>query len=603
MMVKPWSSYALALLATVVVVAVRYLLDYFLGIQFNFLLPFILAVIVSAWHGGLWCGLFATLLNLAASNDFAMNTGDGAHIMASEWVRIGLFTGIGITVSSLSESLHRQRQAAEVAAAEAVLRRTELETEIAERQEAESQARQWESVFNKASWAVAVTDPIDDKLKAVNLAFAAMHGFTVEDLLGRPLADVCAPESRAEWATHTQAAHRSKDYTFESVHTRHDGTRFPCVTHMTTVKDTHGKTQFHTAIFEDITGRKRAEAAVHEQGARLRAIVDHAVDGIITIDERGRIESFNPAAERLFGYATSEVFGQNVKILMPEPYHSEHDGYLTHYQHTGEAKIIGIGREVMGRRKDGSTFPLDLAVSEMRLGDHRLFTGITRDITERKQHDARLTASLEEKVILLKEIHHRVKNNLQIISSLLDLQSDHTEDRQAQEMFKESRGRVRSMALIHERLYRSQDMARVHVFEYVEQLAQDLYRTYKVSDTNIMLHVEAAIPPLPLDIAIPCGLILNELLSNCLKHGFKDTELGWIRVTWHRDGSNSVLTVADNGVGFPPDFNVCNATSFGLQLVNTLAEQLEGKIELLHNRGAVVILTFPSPDKWKEWVT
>ena len=131
-------------------------------------------------------------------------------------------------------------------------------------------------------------------------------------------------------------------------------------------------------------------AALRDSSMRIQSILDTVADGIITIDERGTVETVNPAAERMFGYAASEVIGGNVKMLMPEPYHSEHDGYLEHYRATGEARVIGIGREVMGVRKDGSTFPLDLAVSEMRLGRERHFTGVVRDITARKQAEDQL---------------------------------------------------------------------------------------------------------------------------------------------------------------------------------------------------------------------
>ena len=131
--------------------------------------------------------------------------------------------------------------------------------------------------------------------------------------------------------------------------------------------------------------RLQFESELRDTAARLRGIVDTAVDGIITIDEQGIVETMNPAAERIFGYAASEVVGRNVSMLMPEPYRSEHDGYLEHYRRTGERRIIGIGREVRGRRKDGTEFPMDLAVSAANVGKRRIFTGLVRDITERKR--------------------------------------------------------------------------------------------------------------------------------------------------------------------------------------------------------------------------
>ena len=158
------------------------------------------------------------------------------------------------------------------------------------------------------------------------------------------------------------------------------------------------------------TDRKRLSQQEVEESTeaveRLRSVVNHVLDGIITIDHRGTVTTFNPAAERIFGFAASEVIGQNVKMLMPEPYHSQHDGYLASYLQTGEAKIIGIGREVVGRRKDGSTFPMDLAVSEFRLGDERYFTGIVRDITERKR--ARPNCGLRSDVVeqSMGAVHH-----------------------------------------------------------------------------------------------------------------------------------------------------------------------------------------------------
>src|SRR5256884_9210277 len=146
-----------------------------------------------------------------------------------------------------------------------------------------------------------------------------------------------------------------------------------------------GPSAGHPSSDEMTVRRKRAESALRDSEERLRAILETAVEGIITIDEGGVIESLNPAAEKIFGYQAQEVVGKNVKVLMPTPYRDEHDGYLGNYLRTGRARIIGIGREVVGLRKDGAVFPMDLSVSEVRLAHKRLFTGFVRDISDRKR--------------------------------------------------------------------------------------------------------------------------------------------------------------------------------------------------------------------------
>jgi PAS domain S-box-containing protein len=174
----------------------------------------------------------------------------------------------------------------------------------------------------------------------------------------------------------------------EVVGRRKDGSTFPMDLAISVFR--LGQERHFTGIVRDITARKRAEEELREAEERTRSIVDHVIDGIITIDERGTVTTFNPAAEKLFGYSANDVIGKNVKLLMPEPFHGEHDGYLANYLRSGVAKIIGIGREVVGRRQDGSTFPMDLAVSAFHLGQRRYFTGIVRDITDRKKAEREL---------------------------------------------------------------------------------------------------------------------------------------------------------------------------------------------------------------------
>jgi PAS domain S-box-containing protein len=242
-----------------------------------------------------------------------------------------------------------------------------------------------------------ITVDADQKVTVFNAAAERMFRCPASQAVGKPLDQFIPPRFRS---IHGQHIHlfgeagittRPMGEQRPIVALRADGVEFPVEATISQI--TVAGQKLFTAIVRDISERKRAEDALRESEGRLRSIVETAVDGIITIDERGRISSFNPAATRIFGYTPDEVMGKNVNMLMPAPYHEEHDGYLSNYRNTGIKKIIGIGREVIGLRKDGSQFPMDLAVSETLLGDRRIFTGIVREITERKQAEAGLRES------------------------------------------------------------------------------------------------------------------------------------------------------------------------------------------------------------------
>ena len=215
-------------------------------------------------------------------------------------------------------------------------------------------------------------------------------------------------------------------------------------------------------------------------------------------------------------------------------------------------------------------------------------------ILERQRAEEQLIASLQEKEMLLQEIHHRVKNNLQVISSLLSLQASYIESEEIQEIFKDSQHRVRSMALVHEKLYRSEDLARIDLAEYIRNLATFLFGSYRTTSGRITLEVQADDVFLGIDAAVPCGLMLNELISNALKHAFPDGRSGQLRVELRRNAVRQVsLTVRDNGVGLPPGFNLLETDSLGMQLVGTLADQLNGTLEIHSQGGTEFIITFP----------
>ena len=227
------------------------------------------------------------------------------------------------------------------------------------------------------------------------------------------------------------------------------------------------------------------------------------------------------------------------------------------------------------------------------LENARLFEAVQIELTERERAEEQIRASLQEKEVLLKEIHHRVKNNLQVISSLLNLQSGCSNDPQVFEMFRDSQNRVRSMALIHEKLYRSENLAQVDFGDYIRDLTAHLFRSQNAHAGAISLNVQADNIFLDIDVAVPCGLIMNELASNSLKHAFPNGRSGQMLIAMESAPDHQVtLTVRDNGIGFPAEVNFRETESLGLQLVNILVEQLDGTIELDTEQGTQFMITF-----------
>jgi two-component sensor histidine kinase len=233
---------------------------------------------------------------------------------------------------------------------------------------------------------------------------------------------------------------------------------------------------------------------------------------------------------------------------------------------------------------NGSSRNYLIAVQKYRYSTAAVSVGI--DITEQKLAEEALRTSLREKETLLQEVHHRVKNNLQVICSLLDLQSQTLKDRKTLEVFRESFNRVKSMALIHEKLYESTSLERINLAEYVETLTNYLLQSYGVNQELITLKVDVEEVFLNIDTAIPCGLIINELISNSLKYAFPQERNGLIEIKLDSDSEQRfTLTVKDNGIGFSKDLNPQKPTTLGLQLVNALTQQLEGDMNLDESQG------------------
>jgi len=211
----------------------------------------------------------------------------------------------------------------------------------------------------------------------------------------------------------------------------------------------------------------------------------------------------------------------------------------------------------------------------------------------RKRAEAQIKAQLQEKDVLLKEVHHRVKNNMQVISSLLNLQSRQIKDPDVLEMFKESQRRIRSMALIHERLYQSSDLSRIEFSQYLRNLTTHLFHSYQVDVSRVQLKIEADEVHLNINTAIPCGLIVNELVSNALKHGFPEGRSGELDIDLRRvAGDGYILRVKDDGVGFPEGLDFRKTETLGMQIISTLVEQIDGRLELSRKKGTAFQLEF-----------
>jgi len=328
--------------------------------------------------------------------------------------------------------------------------------------------------------------------------------------------------------------------------------------------------------------------------AHTQAIIDLAEDAIISIGRDQRMILFNRGAERIFGYRVEEVLGQPLDLLLPQRVINVHRMEIQNFEKASEeARRMGERREIFGRRKDGCEFPAEASISKAEVEGEWLFTVILRDISQRKLAEERIQASLREKEALLKEVHHRVKNNLQVVSSLLGLQSRLIPDPTTRKTFQESQNRVHSMALVHERLYESESLSEIDSQEYVSELTAHLFRSYGVSASRVRLKLHVDQARMNMDVAVPCGLVLNELVSNCLKYAFPDGREGEVRIDLHKDGDYpAYLSVSDNGVGIPADVTLWSTKSLGLRLVRILADQMGAIVKVNSGTGTEVKLNF-----------
>jgi PAS domain S-box-containing protein len=321
------------------------------------------------------------------------------------------------------------------------------------------------------------------------------------------------------------------------------------------------------------------------QHIRLDEYLGQAFDRIpvamVVVNLQGMITRVNRLAETTFGYAGAELLGQPVELLVPERYRSAHPGYRRGFQAHATARPMGAGRDLSGLRKDGSEFPVEIGINPVETGEGAMVLTVILDLSERKQNETRIRDALREKELLLEEVHHRVKNNLQVIHSLLDLQLLKISDPDLVTMLRDSQNRIRSMSMIHQTLYQSHDFARVDFRQFLGELLPSLMDSYGMVAGHVAIHIESNQVKLPINEAIPCGLIVNELVSNALKHGFPGQRRGTVHVLLEQENDGSVsLSISNDGIPIPADQNLERTGSLGLQLVRLLTRQLQGTLEV-----------------------
>jgi PAS domain S-box-containing protein len=338
--------------------------------------------------------------------------------------------------------------------------------------------------------------------------------------------------------------------------------------------------------------RARTERALRESEARARSILETTVDGVITIDERGRIESFNDAAEDIFGYNAEEVKGENVKVLMPSPYREEHDGYMRSYRETGQRHIIGIGREVTGRRKDGSTFPMDLAVSEMEVGGRRIFTGIVRDISERRRLEKEiLNISDQERRRIGQDLHDGLGQMLtgigllsQNLTRRLDAEGHPLADdmNEVTELVKEADQYARDLA----RGLTPVDVDASGLSEALQRLSNNAVRLFDVEATfeevgTALVHNATT--------AMHLYRIAQESVSNAVRHGGAEH----IRLRLASGPTQIRLRVQDDGSGF--DASAHAGPGMGVNIMNYRARIIGGTLDIQSSPGEGTTVTCTLP--------
>ncbi len=408
-----------------------------------------------------------------------------------------------------------------------------------------------------------------------------IKGYTATEIIGQHYRRFFDPADARDGEPERQLARAASTGQLNAEGWRHrkDGSRFWAAISLTPVRDAQGLPQGYVKVTRDLTERQKEQDLI-------RRVAELSPSAMLLIDEAGHIVFANAQTETMFGYQRAELIGQGHGLLMPEPLQQDPGGLRQFFMATAESRPAGESRDFRARRKDGTAFDVEIGLSTFDTEDGRAALAAIVDVTERRKQQQHLEHALEEKETLLKEVYHRVKNNLQVVQSLLGLQRRSMPEGAARTAIDESVQRVRAIALVHEKLYQSGSLASVALPEYALDLLKQIGEAAGASQRGIVLRGEIAAVQTGLDSAIPFGLLIAELVGNALKHGFPQMAPGEIRVVLEPHEQGALLTVSDNGVGLKESFDLAAPRTMGLQLAANLARQLGGELKASSSQGA-----------------
>lgn len=446
-------------------------------------------------------------------------------------------------------------------------------------------------LFERSGISAALTKIPENTFVDVNNAFETLFEFTKEEVIGKTSLElgITRPEDQANILLKLQKYNNINKN--EKIIFTKSGKIKTVIINISNVEMNNKK--YVITTIHDITERKKAEEALKESEARMTGIVNSAKDAIISIDSQLNIVLFNGSAEKMFGINSDEMIGKPLDRLIPEKFRLSHVSHILEFSKTGiSTRDMGSLGQIKGLRSSGEEFPIEASISQISFGNNqKLFTVILRDITKRKQADDKIQNLLIEKEHILKEVHHRVKNNMSIIYSMLSIKANAQTDNKMKNILMDACGMVKSMTILYDKLYRSNNEGYLSIKDFFSPLIAEIIRIFPGSES---IKFETSLDDIALDqkILSPLGIIINELITNSMKYAFVDRADGLIILKVTKNGNNILLIYEDNGIGLNESISIENSPGFGLKLISLLIKQLKGSIKIEKENGTRYIISF-----------